>query len=497
MSQLIQGGPRGSTIRLGLNLPMFLGSLIALFSGIFPGILGVWLWGAWKIAVPEFIKVGHAHAAWWSVLILLAAFFLPASSLKPKVKKFVVFTSILAVPLWMIAMAAYYISKEARGVVAPLPSRAAEEGNLEYMVYGTGIFVIEVWFFATLALVLLSAMGLRIPRLSQAEPERSPLELLTEIEFPRRALWLPLLLGGFGLLVGWALILAFKGRGLPIVPAALVQLHSHTFFFIVGYVMTLLAMRAVGVRERAFTLAYRLGLLTLPLLVVSWFLFNALNLNSMVHLGSAVLYFAILILGLLALCGRFGLRPTGGTHFHFVRGALIFTWVLMIGLVAVGPVIAIGWDTKPNVTVTYNQPAEQPYPGAYPEDVKIGTAPVANSPRGLENLHLSPGSWTHVALFWLLALLLFGQQISKILRGHGLLFLAATTIAIAPLFNAFGRIAAWAELPNGIGGMWFAAHPLKFFNLFLLGAMVVLMIRRLKEPSSDKQEFPGEVREEK
>ena len=118
MSQLIQGAPRGSTIRLGLNLPMFLGSLIALFAGIFPGILGVWLWGAWKIAVPEFIKVGHAHAAWWSVLILLAAFFLPATSLKPQVKKFVAFTSILAVPVWMIAMAAYYISKEARGARA-------------------------------------------------------------------------------------------------------------------------------------------------------------------------------------------------------------------------------------------------------------------------------------------------------------------------------------------------------------------------------------------
>ena len=35
-----------------------------------------------------------------------------------------------------------------------------------------------------------------------------------------------------------------------------------------------------------------------------------------------------------------------------------------------------------------------------------------------------------------------------------------------PAFNAFGRIAAWANLPSGIGGMWFAAHPLKFFNVF-------------------------------
>src|SRR3990170_3418556 len=73
-----------ATIRLGLSLPVFLGSLIALFAGIFPGILGVWLYAAWKIAVPEFIKVGHAHASWWSVLILLTAFFLPAVPLKPR-----------------------------------------------------------------------------------------------------------------------------------------------------------------------------------------------------------------------------------------------------------------------------------------------------------------------------------------------------------------------------------------------------------------------------
>ncbi|MDQ7849803.1 MAG: hypothetical protein RB148_05970 [Armatimonadota bacterium] len=50
-------------IRLGLSLPVFLGSLIAMFVGTFTGLLGIWLYLAWKIAVPEWIKVGHAHAA--------------------------------------------------------------------------------------------------------------------------------------------------------------------------------------------------------------------------------------------------------------------------------------------------------------------------------------------------------------------------------------------------------------------------------------------------
>ncbi len=473
-------GERGeATIRLGLSLPVFLGSLIALFAGIFPGILGIWLYAAWKLAVPEFIKVGHAHASWWSVLLLLTAFFLPAVPLKPRVKKFVAFTSLVAVPVWMVSLAAYYISKEARGVVAPLPARPGEEYSLEYLVYGTGIFVIEVWFFATLALVLLSAMGVRFPRLSEGSRTPSRLELLTDIEFPRRALRVPLVLGGLGLLLGWTMTIGFKARGLPITPAALVQLHSHTFFFIIGYLMTLLAMRAAGVGERIFSLTYRLGALALPLLFLGWLVFNVLRWPSFVHVVPSVLYFAVLVLGLLGLAGRFGLRDTGEPRFHYVRGALVFTWVLMIGLVAVGPVLALGWDTHPDVTVTYRQPEGQPYPGPYPEKY-IGTAPVARSPRGLENLHLSPGSWTHVALFWLLVLLLFGESVDRILGRRTFVFLAATTIPLAPLFNAVGRIGAWLDLPAGIGALWFAGHPLKFFNVFLLGWAAVSLIRRLR-----------------
>jgi hypothetical protein len=359
----------------------------------------------------------------------------------------------------------------------PSPPGRGRSPPLDYLVYGTGIFVIEVWIFATLALVFLAAMGVRLPRFSQAAPEPSRLELLSPVEFPQTALRVPLLLGGFGLLVGWAMTLAFKARGLPVAPAALVQLHSHTFFFILGYLMTLLAMRTVGVREEVFTLTYRLGLVGLPLLVVSWVVFNVFRLHSLVHVVPSLLYFAILFLGLGGLWGRFGLRAGADESFHYVRGALIFTWILLIGLAAVGPVIALGWDTRPDVTVTYKQPEGQPYPGPYPEKY-IGTAPVARSPRGLENLHLSPGSWSHVAVAWLLTLMLFADPVGRGLGGFGPIFLAATTIPLAPWFNAVGRLAAWADLPAGIGALWFAGHPLKFFNTFLLGAVALVLIRR-------------------
>jgi hypothetical protein len=68
--------------------------------------------------------------------------------------------------------------------------------------------------------------------------------------------------------------------------------------------------------------------------------------------------------------------------------------------------------------------------------------------------------------------------IGRVLGRPTLILLVVTTIPLAPLFNAFGRVAAWADLPAGIGGMWFAAHPLKFLNVFLPGAMAVAMIRR-------------------
>lgn len=472
-------GTSEDSLKLGLSLPMFLASLLALFSGIFGGIFGVWLYGAWKIAVPEYIKVGHAHGAWWSILILLAGLLLPSTTLTPAAKKFVIVSSFVAVPLWMVSLAAYYISKTARGVLAALPARPGEEYSLEYLTYGTGIFVIEVWLFAALALAFLSAAGLRLPRVSQSVPATSHLDLVTELEFPRRALRLPILFAALGLVIGWAITLGFKARGLPIAPAALVQLHSHTFFFIVGYLLTLLVMRAVGAKERMFILTYRLGLVALPLLVTSGVLFNVLELPSLVHVVPSLLYFAILLLGLAALSGAFGLRPSGALHFHFVRGTMLFTWVLMMALVAVGPILALGWDTHPDVTVTYKQPAGVPYPGPYPEKY-IGTAPVAKSPRGLENLHLSPGSWSHVALAWLLALLLIGDRIGKTLNKPTLIFLVVTTIPLAPLFNAFGRIAAWADLPAGIGGMWFAAHPLKFFNVITLAVIAIAMMRRVK-----------------
>ena len=109
-----------------------------------------------------------------------------------------------------------------------------------------------------------------------------------------------------------------------------------------------------------------------------------------------------------------------------------------------------------------------------------GTEPVAGTPRGLENAHLSPGSWLHIVVTWLLALMLAGSYIfGPLLHLPALVYLFVVTIPMAPIFNINGRILAWREVPYGIGSLYLAGHPIKGFNilsLFVVGVMALLVI---------------------
>lgn len=467
-----------NNLRIGLNLPLFAASLVTLFSGTFSGLVGIWAYLAWKLVVPEYIKVGHAHTSWWSVLILLSALFLPALSLKPKVKKFIIWTSFIAPVLWLVCLAVYYISKTARGTIAPLPAFPGEFGP-EYLVYGTGIFVMEVWFFGALFLVLVSALGFKIPGFSQEAPTSSKYDLMSEIEIPRRVLWIPLIFGTVGILLGWYMTLMFKATHKAIDPSALVQFHCHIVFFAVGFLLTLLTFKAIGASQRGFNIARWLGVLAIPLIWVGYVLFIRVGLPSFVYVTPALIYYTMMLTGLAGLIGFFGLKPEGD-HFHYVRGAMIFNWTLLLILIAVGIIIALVWDTNSNLTVTYKQPEGIAYPGPYPAHY-VGTQPVGHTPRGLENAHLSPGSWSHVALFWLLTLMLFGEKIFQKLGKPNLFFLIVTTIPLAPFFNAVGRFAAWQELPYGIGSLYYAGHPLKMFNILFLFLTTLCVISKIRK----------------
>ncbi len=80
----------------------------------------------------------------------------------------------------------------------------------------------------------------------------------------------------------------------------------------------------------------------------------------------------------------------------------------------------------------------------------------------------------------MLALMLAGNFVfSSLLHMPALVYLFAITIPMAPIFNFNGRILAWREVPYGIGSLYFAAHPLKGFNIlsfFAVGTAALLAI---------------------
>ena len=64
-----------------------------------------------------------------------------------------------------------------------------------------------------------------------------------------------------------------------------------------------------------------------------------------------------------------------------------------------------------------------------------------------------------------------------------MLYLYAITIPLAPTFNMLGRYLAWLGIPNGIGALCFAGHPLKGFNLISLFIVAVLAVYVLRKKS--------------
>lgn len=469
-------------IYIGLNIPAFIASLVTLFIGVVGGLIGIWAYLAWKIAVPEYIKVGHAHTSWWSAFIIISAILLPKLSIKKWFKKFSIWTFFLAPALWIISLSVYYISKAKRGAIEPVVNSIADLG-MEYITYGTGIFIMEVWFFGVFFLIILLALGIKIPFVYSPEPNLSKNELVSNIEIPRKILWIPLIFGILGILTGWYMTVRFKLFHKPISPAALVQFHCHILFFVVGFLLVLITMRVIGVKDKIFNMAIKMGTIAIPLTYIGYVLFIKFNLHSIIYVIPAAVYYIFLFLGLLTTISAFGVRVNNSNSFHYIKGTMTFVWILLLFLVSIGFLLALKWDTNPDVTVTFKQGEGAPYPGPYPKKY-IGTQPVAHTPRGLENAHLSPGSWSHIALLWLLVILLFGQEIFNLIGKPNLIFLIVTTIPLAPFFNAVGRFAAWLDLPYGIGPHYFAGQPLKVFNIIFLFITSILAITKLAKKTS-------------
>ncbi|MCS7126910.1 MAG: hypothetical protein NZ953_00750 [Thaumarchaeota archaeon] len=473
------------TIRLGLNLPMFVAAMVAIGSGTLVGMMGVWGAAAWGRPVPEWEKVGHAHTAWWAVLIIIAAMVLPSLSIKPWAKKLIVAGTFVGPVLWTGVLASYY---EIGGptlwrVEAPLGPIA----YYELPVLGVIAAALEFLGFIALGVVGLSAGGVRLPLIStESPPPKSKYELLTNIEVPRKVFLVPTLAIALSVVIGFAITGIFKVTHIPIRPAALVQLHDHIALFAVSSMIVLIGMSVLGVSERVQRLGYKLMVISLPLVTAGLFAFNFLGVHSVVWVAPAAIYYLLILMMIPAAFGYFSAKPAAergvsGPHVPAYRWGIAIIFIGIAVTVAIGASIAMIWDTNPNVTVTYRQPEGSPYPGPYPAKY-IGTAPARGTPRGWELAHFSAGSWYHVAAIWMITLLVFGPSLLG--ARIGLLILLAALIPLAPTFNLASRFLTLFGIPNSPGALWFAGHPSMGFAiiaLFIIGVASIYLIAKGKK----------------
>src|SRR3989344_5502075 len=95
---------------IGLNVPLFCASLATLFLGApVLGLIGVWGFIVQKAAVPQFLKVLHAHVSWWSVVILIAAFLLPLIPFKRWFKRALIAFSFFAMPAYVFFLTMHHV----------------------------------------------------------------------------------------------------------------------------------------------------------------------------------------------------------------------------------------------------------------------------------------------------------------------------------------------------------------------------------------------------
>ena len=455
-------------VELGLDIPLLIAATVAIGFGTLSGEVGIWRYLAWKKAVPYWIKVGHAHLTWWTAFLVLAAIVLPGLGLALWAKDAIVVTSFVFPLAWLAAMYAYY-------------ERGAS------LVSTLVMPIMEVLGFGSLLAVFVSASGIQLPVVSvTGQIPLSKWDFLSGVSVPNEIFLVPTIVASLGIAAAWIIAFLFYRNSphKPIRPAALVQLHNHTSMMAVSAVLMLIVLSVMGVAQPVFDFGYYFAIVSLPLLVVGLIAFVYFKVHSIVWIAPTALFYLIVILALLATVGIIPTNPAATgiaayDAFPALRISLAVALAMILITASLGPYMGLKWDKSPDTTVTYSQPEGTPYPGPYPA-VYTGTQPVGGTPRGLENAHLSPGSWLHIVVTWQLALMLAGSYIfGSLLHLPALVYLFAITIPMAPIFNFNGRILAWQNVPYGIGSLYFAGHPVKGFNilsLFAVGVAALLMI---------------------
>lgn len=466
-------------IILGLNVPLFCASLFVLFVGApLIGLYGIWGFIIPKIPFPQHLKVLHAHLSWWSIVILVASLIAPPLSLKKWFKKIIIFISFVLPILYPLFINLHYQTQN------PYVLDLGKFGVYYLTIFGFLGFLIEILFFGLMFILLFIASDLKIPIFTQQEISKDKYELLSEITISKKTIFVSTIFLLLSVITGIYILSQFVLQHRAISPAALVQLHTHIGFFAIGMLMIVITLSVVGANERIINLAHNLGIVSLSMTFLGLLAFIYLKLPSIVWVIPSMLYYILLIIGLLSLLGKFGLREFSGPQ-NYIRIALIVIWSALLIFVLAGPYLALRYDTSPDLTVTYKQKdggLEGKHIGPYPSPEEWqGTAPVVRTPRGIENFHLSPGSWSHVAIFWLIVLFLFGEKMLSQIRIPNFIFFLATTIPLAPILNAMGRIGAWLGPAVGGGALYLGGHPLKVINIISLFIVSVLWLMQMKK----------------
>lgn len=466
------------TIAIGLSVPLFCASLVALFIGApIIGLTGVWGFIVQKIPFPNYLKVIHAHTAWWSVVLLISALLLPSIPAKKWFKNAVIAGSFLVVPLYAGLMILHYRIQD------PYVLNLDAFGSFYLTAFGFAAFLFEILFFGSMLVIAFMAGGLPLLFLSDEKRQAGKYDLVSEISVPRKTILLYAVFLFIAIALGLAMLSQFTLQHKAISPAALVQFHTHTAFFAIGVLMTVIAMSIAGASKKAVGFAHNAGAVALAGTVLGFIAFLFFGFPSAAWIIPAMIYYGVLVAGWLALWGKFGARLLAGPQ-YYIRNALIFIWGALLIFAFAGPYLAGRYDVSPDLTVTYKQKdggIGGKHVGPYPSPEKWqGTAPNPGNPRGIENFHLSPGSWSHVAIFWLIILFLFGEKILSTINVPNFIFFLATTIAMAPVLNAMGRIGAFIGPAVGPGALYLAGHPLKVINIVALFAVCALWLKKTK-----------------
>jgi len=462
-------------MKIRLNLTLFLASLVALFLGApILGLAGVWGFYVKGMPVPHFLKILHAHTAWWSLVLLLSSLIISSVNLKPFIKRIIIYSSFFIFPLYALFITLHYTSN-------PSIINLGTFGRFFVTPYGFLAFLLEFLFFAQMLILIFLAGGLKISFLQQKEEVLGKDEIESDVYVPRKVFLVYGIFLFISVLAGLFILSNFTLQHKPVSPAALTQLHTHTGIFSVGFMMVMLAMSALGVNIEKLNFFFRFGTLSLLGTVIGLLIFILFKTHSIVWVLPSGLYFIFLIFGWLSLFGKFGLKvPSDNNYFHYLRWCLIVIWGALLIYTSAGAYLALRYDVSSDLTVTYKQQGgciEGKHVGPYPDVENYqGTAPVKHNPRGLENFHLSPGSWSHVAILWLLILLIFGKEIFQTIKAPNLLFALGVTIVQAPIINSIGRIGAWLDLPGGIGPLFLVAQPLKTLNILSLIVITILFL---------------------